>query len=345
MNKYLFFVTQNYSFEILRPIQKQILARGDDVAWFLSGKEVNLKTLTADEKSLATIEDVISYNADANFVPGNKIPDFFPGIKVQVFHGLEWKKQGHFDIRGHFDLYCTHGPATTSRFNQLAAKYKYFQVRETGWSKLDTLFSASPYHWPKQTNKPIILFAPTFSPNLTSAPALIDEIKRLSEQYDWQWLVKFHPKMNKQWVKDYQQIENENLTVVDVNSVNGLLQVADILVSDTSSIIGEFSLLNKPCVTLNNSKPGNYLIDIDSKSQLEAAILQGLDKEQQDSDLLNNIKQYALDLHPFNDGMSSARILDATEELVTSGLAHLKPKPLNLFRKLKMRKKLGYWKF
>ncbi len=97
---------QSYSFDILRPIQAEILRRGHQVAWFIAGSEVTEKQLKPDEIRLKTVAEVKAFNPIAVFVPGNIVPDFFPGAKVQVFHGLEYKKQGHFDIRGFFDLYC-----------------------------------------------------------------------------------------------------------------------------------------------------------------------------------------------------------------------------------------------
>jgi hypothetical protein len=50
-------------------------------------------------------------------------------------------------------------------------------------------------------------------------------------------------------------------------------------------------------------------------------------------------------MHPYFDGKSSARVLDAVEETIQSPPLGLKAKPRNLFRKLKMRKTLGYWNF
>lgn len=139
---YLFYIAHNYSFEILRPLQQVILAQGDEVKWLAVGKEVTLSYFQDNESVLASIDEARSYNPAASFAPGNEIPNFIPGLKVQVFHGLEWKKKGHFVIRDFFDLYCTHGPATTSRFNLLAKQHGFLM-----WLKLagQNLITYSPH--------------------------------------------------------------------------------------------------------------------------------------------------------------------------------------------------------
>lgn len=339
---YLFFIAQNYSFEILRPLQQYIIAQGGQVLWFVFGNEVSTSLFCDDEEFTKDPQRAVSFHPLATYVPGNIVPTFIPGLKVQVFHGLEWKKKGHFVIRGCFDLYCTHGPATTNKFNQLADKHGYFDVIETGWPKLDGLFTSPKYHWGEQQDKPTILFAPTFSPALTAAPALFDEISRLSREKNWQWLVKFHPKMDPLWIEKYRELSSDNLKVVDDCDVSHVLQTADIMVSDTSSIIGEFALLGKPAVTLNNSQPGDYLIDIQEADTLEAAIEQALIPSKE---LAEHIKDYASDLHPYYDGLSAERIYQATKCLLDNGKQAKKSMPANVFRNLKMRKKMKYWKF
>jgi len=339
---YLLFIAQDYSFEILRPLQQAILARGGNVLWFVYGKDVTISHFKQDECFTQEASAAVAFSPVATYVPGNVVPNFIPGLKVQVFHGLEWKKKGHFVMRGCFDLYCTHGRATTERFEQLAQQHGHFGVAETGWPKLDPLFSAKPYQWSKQNDRPIVLFAPTFSPALTAAPALFEQISALVKSRDWQWLVKFHPKMDPQWVAQYQQIMADNYHVVEGMEVAHLLQCADLLVSDTSSIIGEFALLSKPVVTLNNAQPGDYLIDIDDPDQLESSIELALTPSE---DLQQHVKEYAQDLHPYADGLSAQRILEATDKMLNNKRQGLKTKPLNVFRNLKMRKKLSYWKF
>lgn len=339
--QYLFYISQNYSFEILRPLQREILSQGSQVAWFVAGSDVNLSNFAADEVVLNSVADVISFNPVASFVPGNIIPRFIPGIKVQVFHGLEWKKKGHFVIRDCFDLYCTHGAATTTRFNELANQHQFFDVKETGWPKLDNLFNT-----PKEqyfSNKlPTILFAPTFSPALTSAPFLYEEIAALVNDKKYNWLIKFHPKMDTKWLELYAQLSSENLKIITSSNINSLLQSADIMVSDTSSVIGEFALLGKPVIAFNNSQPGDYLINITDAKELSQALTVALSPSET---LILAINRYAKALHPYSDGKSSLRILAAVEDIRQNGKQAIKALPRNIIRNLKQRKILNYWQF
>jgi CDP-glycerol glycerophosphotransferase (TagB/SpsB family) len=339
INSYLFYIAHNYSFEILRPLQDEIIKRGDQVRWFTTGNEVNLENFSEKEHRLQSIEEVIAYQAKACFVPGNTIPNFIPGLKVQVFHGLEWKKKGHFVIRNCFDLYCTHGEATTSRFNALAEEHGYFDVVETGWPKLDRLFSTPAYN-KCPSGKKVILYAPTFSPSLTSAPALFDHIKQLAAKGEYHWIVKFHPKMDATWIKKYQELTAENLEVIDSSDISALLQCADIMISDTSSVIGEFALLGKPVVTLNNNLPGDYLINITQADQLPQSIEQAFTPNKK---LTKAINEYARQLHPYHDGQASSRILAAVDNIMLNGKKATKKMPPNIFRNLKLRLALSYW--
>lgn len=351
MRHYLFFVNHLYSYSILRPLQKAIRARGDEVAWFIQGADD--KYLKADEKQLYTVAEVKEYNPVAVFVPGNWVPDFFPGIKVEVFHGLandETGKKGHYRIRGLFDLYCTHAPAITSKFQSLADKYGTFRVAETGWPKLDPLFrpelrDPSPFDGlrnKQNINKPIVFYASTFSPSLTSAPYLFETIKNISRSSKWHWLVTLHPKMPEHIVDQYRSLQDEDFTYVDSSyDVLPLLQAADVMLCDTSSIALEFMLLNKPLVTYKNKAPGRHLLNVEDVDEVESAIDHALSKP---DELLEAAKAYVSKLHDYNDGRSSERVLQAVDDFVEKGYSGLKRKPLNLWRKIQMRKKMHYFK-
>ncbi|MBM23191.1 MAG: CDP-glycerol--glycerophosphate glycerophosphotransferase [Gammaproteobacteria bacterium] len=337
---YLFYIEHDYSYEILRPLQKEIQKQGDRVYWFLAGKQIN-NHLSMAEHELKTVKEVIEYDPQACFVPGNTIPNFIPGLKVQVFHSLEWKKKTTFRIRDCFDLYCTHGPSTTNTFNILKQKHQHFDVIETGWPKTDALFEAMPVNFP-EARGPIILYAPTFSPKLTSAAELYDSIKKLSKQKSWFWIIKFHPKMNPKLVDQYRKIEGKNLKIIEKDSIAPLLKSAELMVSDTSSVIGEFALLKKPTITLNNALPDDYIINISNHTELESTINAVLADK---TAIFKEVAEYAKQLHPYYDGQSSQRVLQAVTKMSEKNLDYLKPKPRNIFRHIKMRMKLNYWKF
>ena len=344
MNHYLFYIGQNYSFEILRPLQQEIRRRNGKVVWYMEGSEVDSSKFHADERVLSSVQEIIDFAPIAVFVPRNTVPRFIPGLKVQIFHGFEWKKKGHYRIRDCFDLYCTQGPLFTEEFNKIREinNNKHYEIKETGWPKIDTLFNAPAYQWSTKKQVPTLLYAPTFSPAFTSAPDLFDEIKRLAKETKWQWLIKFHPKMPLEWIEKFSELTSNNIHIVDVESLASVLQAADVIISDTSSIITEFALLNRPIVTYKNSVPEPHLIDIQQTQQLEKAIEEALAPS---NELMLKIQQNVARLNPYRDGLSSARVLDATLELNAKGLSHLDRKPTNFIREFKMRMKLSHWRF
>ncbi|NOZ54659.1 MAG: CDP-glycerol--glycerophosphate glycerophosphotransferase [Gammaproteobacteria bacterium] len=346
MDNYLFFVSKAYSIEILRPLQQAILARGGQVVWFLSGVQHTL--LHANEMTLQTVTEVKHFNPKAVFAPGNWVPDFFPGVKVEIYHGFGIEKKGHFKIRGFFDLYCTHGPIGTRIVKNLSQQYGFFHVTETGWPKMDPLFNTHQHS--RQHNqqaqlvltspKPLIFYAPTFSVSLTSAPALKHEIQRLSTQGDWHWIVKFHPKMDQSSIDEYKAMQNDNLTIADSEAILPLLQAADVLVSDTSSVVAEFLMLGKPVVAYNPRKPGPYLLTITESAELASAVAKALTRP---TALMAKANHFIQEMHPYNDGKSSERVLDATDDFIKNHAHNLKSKPLNIWRKLKARQQLNYY--
>lgn len=342
--RYLFYISQNYSYAILRPLQEVILARGDQAAWFLEGEEVNASYLQSNEQQLNSIWQVKEYYPDVVFVPGNVIPDFIAGIKVGVFHGFNSGKRNrrgfedHFNIRGCFDLYCTQGPNTTLPFIELAKVHQHFSVKQTGWPALDPLFDFSKV---TKKNKPTILMCSTFSRALTCAPHLLETVKKLSSTGKWQWLIQFHPKMPIDIIEQYKSLESEHLSFVETDNVIPLLQQADVMVCDTSSVLMMFLMLNKPVVTFNNIAPQDYMVNINDKDKLEESIEYALSYP---AELKEKVEHFIKDTHPYVDGESSIRVLDAADELLEGENLPSKAKPLNLLRRFKMRKKLRYWR-
>lgn len=345
MKRYLLFVSLTYSYSILRPIQAEIRRRGDEVAWYIEDScPVYLKE---GEIHLKTIKEVIEYNPIAVYAPGNYIYDFFPGIKVEVFHGFDINKRpgkgDHYSLKGWFDLYCTQGEKDTAEFTRLSEKFGYFKVAQTGWAKLDSLFDENGQLIKVQNKRPVILYASTFTKWITSAPHIYDEIHRMIQVKEWDWLITLHPKMDAEIVELYKGLSKyDNVFFYDGDNNIELLEKADVMVCDSSSIIVEFLYLEKPVVTYKNTSPGNYLIDVDQPFLLEESIGKALNRPPA---LMQNIRNYVNSLHPYRDGKSAARILDATDNFIANYQGRIKRKPLNLFRKLKLRRKAGYYPF
>ena len=346
MARYLFFVNQPYSYSILRPLQEAIRARGDEVAWFVAG--CSTAPLREDELRLETVREVMAYGAVATFVPGDWVPWFFPGIKVEVFHGLARNKRGHeseaesdhYRIRGWFDLYCTHAEADTERFQELATEKGFFSVAHTGWPKLDPLLkeAASSGRPAESGDRPTVFFASTFSRSVTAAPELYDEIARMADSGRWHFLVTLHPKMDPEWVDRYRALAGPNLTFIESDEdLIPYLPQADVMLCDTSSIMFEFMFLDRPVVTLNTRMPGPWLIDVAEPSGVEHALEKALKRPEA---LLSAMRAYCRELHSYTDGRSSERVLEAVDWFLREERHRLGRKPLNLWRKLRVCLKL-----
>ena len=343
--KYLFFLSQDYSFPVLRPLQDVILQRGDEVKWFMYGDEIHKDYIYPNEIVLNTVTEIINYSPDAVFVPGNVVPSFIPGLKVEIFHGLpssKARKNGqlyHYIIRGMFDLYCTQGPSSTKIFNTLAKKYNFFIAIETGWSKLDPLFLNSNEN--KKDTKKNIFFASTFSPRFSKASELYPYILKMIQAYPYHWYITLHPKMNTDIVTLYQSINFPNVTFVDSTEVISYMSKCDIMLCDTSSIIYEFLTQNKPVVTFQTEKDAPYLINVTHLDQLENTLIHTLENTKNDQ---NTIQKAIKEIHPYTDGKSSQRVLDSVEQILVGNNLAKRKKPLNVIRNLQLRKALNYWK-
>jgi hypothetical protein len=339
-NRYLFYVTLSYSFSILRPIEAQIKKQGGEVAWFIPDGAEAANFLSDGDNRLSNVKAVKRFNSDAVLAPGNYIPDFFPGVKVQVFHGFDSGKKNKFNIRGFFDLYCTQGPNITQAFNDI--NDGTCEIKETGWGKLDALFTRHESTFRYETEQPLILYAPTFSPKLTSTHQLLPEIVKLLDNKPWHWLVKLHPKASAEEIKMFKALECEKLCFVETAELIPLLQAADVLLSDTSSVLAEFALQQKPVVAMNNRRSEPWMLNFTRAEQLEEQLNEALSCS---AEQLEKINRHCNTIHPLRDGLSSMRTLKAINEMIEQGTSHLKAKPLNFIRRLKIRKKLNYYKW
>ena len=100
-------------------------------------------------------------------------------------------------------------------------------------------------------------------------------------------------------------------------------------------------MLDKPVVTFNGQVPSDHVIGVTDCSALGAALEKAI---QRPDDLMQAARRFTDRMHPYRDGRSSERVLDATETFIRDIAPTLKRKPLNLLRKFKARRRLGYWR-
>lgn len=346
-NRYVFFVSAAYCYGIYRPIQELIWQRGEEVAWFFVDGVT--PALTEKEHLLENEQTVKAYAPDVVFGAADWVPHYFPGLKVMLFHGMAINKRAdandvHYKIRDWYDLYCTHAEQDTKIFEKLAKQHQNFYVRKTGWPKLDSLIKQKSTSNNASSAVKTLFFASTFSPDITCAPFIADELKRISLEEGWHIIATLHPLMDSNTVNKFRSLAADNFTFLppEADLYPAMLK-ADVMLCDTSSIMYEFMFLNKPVVTMNTRNPGPFLTNVTRVEDVFSAI-QTVQTNAQQQLLAAQIE--CKKLNEFNDGNSSARVLDAIEEILSSKLLpSLKPKPLNLIRKLKLRKRLNYWKF
>lgn len=340
--QYLFFVTKPYSFPILEPIDRFIKSNNSgDTAWFTASTASNI---IPNGKLLKTTEEVVAYNPNIIFVPGNIVPQNWPGIKVQVFHGIDDEVKGYYHINGQFDLYCTYGQESTERFSKLAQKHKNFIVKETGWPKLDHLYAS--INSKLNTNeklikqigfnikKPILLYAPTFPPKYTSAKELFPQIANLKN--DYQWLVKFHTLMDKKIIEQYRSLVGDSLKIIDDYNILPYFSISNMLITDTSSVAYEFLPLDRPIITYEAIARLDKGINIVNAKDLHGAIVRSLNNT---TEFSVNRQFYLNEIHPYSDGKSSQRVINAIHDSISHDIfSQLKPKPNNWLRNHKINK-------
>ena len=342
------FCENRYAIDILQPIESEARSQGGhEILWYIHTPKIHSFQLDAQANWTDSIQAVYDFAPEAIFVPGNIVPYYLPGVKIQVFHGYAAEKKDHWVIRRYFDTYFTQGPYFTSHFEALARKYGDFEVRETGWTKQDWVRQhLHDYDDEKKSlldkygKKRILLYAPTFSPKLTSLPYMQEPLAQLLEkEKDILLIIKAHPLSAKEWTDSYRQWatgRNDSIYIEAGENVTRWQMMADVMLSDTSSVIYEFLLLDRPVISFRAISKDLYWENIQEAGQLEEAYHKALN----DSDSLARRRWVMENYDPHNDGQCCRRMLAQAKDYIDR---HGVPasRRLNLWRKYTSIKTFG----
>jgi CDP-glycerol glycerophosphotransferase (TagB/SpsB family) len=342
--KCLFSLARAYSVPVIGPIVGQLDGMGPPADYrFLVDGEARAHVPEGWDRAriIGTLEEARAFNPDFVLTAETTVDFRIPGIKVQLFHGVGVEKEAHFRIRHFFDLYLTSGPLVTRRFEALARKHGYFQVMETGWPKFDHILGYrspgpdSPHR--RSGIRTVVLYAPTFSRRLQSAGALAELLPSLARD-DEHWLLKFHELMPPDVVDRVRDLGRRNFEVVGSGDITPHLHAADVMISDTSSVVYEFLALGKPVITYRARRNVEKALNIETPEELRPALdllieNPGHGREAREAMLRQ--------VNPYLEGNVAANVMEALERVRVQGLDRSRGKPTNLFRKARLLVRAG----
>lgn len=349
----LLFCENRYAIDILNPLQEYVTDNNlpHEVMWYIHKPKISTFEYASKVRWTNSIQEAYDFSPEAVFVPGNIVPYYLPGVKIQVFHGYAAEKKDHWIIRRYFDTYFTQGPYFTSHFKALSEEYGDFEVVETGWPKQDWIkrnlhtYDAERQRLLDSTGrKSIILYAPTFSPKLTSLPleGMKERLGELAEHNDALVVMKFHPLTRKEWADEYRAWAESKDNVIFVNQGENITKyqlMSDVLISDTSSTVYEFLLLSRPVITVRTIAKDIYWEDTATPDGLEEAYRRAMN----DPEAIAR-RQWIVDNYdPYLDGHVCERMLNAAADYIRRHGVPSKRR-LNLWRKYTSVKTFGFVK-
>lgn len=349
----LLFCENRYAIDILNPLQEYVTDNNlpHEVMWYIHKPKISTFEYASKVRWTNSIQEAYDFSPEAVFVPGNIVPYYLPGVKIQVFHGYAAEKKDHWIIRRYFDTYFTQGPYFTSHFKALSEEYGDFEVVETGWPKQDWIkrnlhtYDAERQRLLDSTGrKRIILYAPTFSPKLTSLPleGMKERLGELAEHNDALVVMKFHSLTRKEWADEYRAWAESKDNVIFVNQGENITKyqlMSDVLISDTSSTVYEFLLLSRPVITVRTIAKDIYWENTATPDGLEEAYRRAMN----DPEAIAR-RQWIVDNYdPYLDGHVCERMLNAAADYIRRHGVPSKRR-LNLWRKYTSVKTFGFVK-
>lgn len=332
--KILFYCAKPYSLAVTA-VLRQLCRSFDDSHYRVFGPPAIGRKITEDP-FISDLGEAAAFKPHYVLCPGNYVHDAIGGIRVQLFHGLCIEKPGHYRIRGFFQVYCTPGPEATGQFEKLARRHHSFLVRETGWPKLDLLCGPHAAGTPRPSTLPrdrkIILYAPTFSRRLTSVPRLLPLLPTLARDDEF-FVIKPHDLHDPAEVTALAALSSRHCMLVRDPDITPWLHAADILLSDTSSVVYEFALRSSRIVLVDPLRK-----DLPWTSCRPEGVRRALDAvHAADPAFSPQATAWMQKLHPYRDGQSSERVLALLRSPEFHAQAAALPRKKNLFRRLKLR--------
>ena len=304
MIKVSFYIEYPYYFPHFLPISEYLKNKNIEVIYILSDEQnTNLMIEIAKENKLnykIGRDELFHINSNYVFFANyfndtNKIK----AITLFMDHGVGTKYCNYEKALEQFDIVLVEGEY---RYNDLLKNHqsKANNIKKVGFSKLDGVINFTQEEKEKyinkyslDINKKTILYAPTFFPS---------SIEKMSDIFpedfkDYNIIVKphylsFHRSRYKNQIKKFDKWNKyQNCVVVTPSeySLVPFLSICDVMISDESSAIFEFTALNKP-VILNKFLKLRWSYYLNPKKLLKR-MDQGIDMYRSIGDNANNYNE------------------------------------------------------
>lgn len=257
------------------------------------------------------------------------------GTKViQVWHASgAIKKFGH-DYKRKYEIknydYMIAGSSTAIEYMSSAFNMRKDQVVPLGYCTTDLLFNKNKVEkykkemyikYPYLEGKKVVLYAPTFrGEGIYDKDFIKIDLKKIATEIGEEYVVisKLHPIIEDRKVETSERVYN-----LSYESIYKLFSITDILVSDFSAIIYDFSILEKPILL--------YVPDLDEYSKNRGMYVdykkfapgKVVYNENQLVDAINNkefyidkVKKLKEEFFDYKDGKSSERVAKFIIDLI-----------------------------
>ena len=216
------------------------------------------------EERMMSVAEIRQREFDVFFAANtNPILPQRAGIKIQIFHGISFRNRAVRLQNMGKDFYFMTGPYMNQRFIE-AGLFEEDDRRAVpiGFMKTDRLLNGGLNRSELLTrhgfdgSRPLLLYAPT-GEKYNSLEIMGEEVvERLigTGKYDLVIKPHDHPKKDIDWFGRLERFEGDHCRVAREFDIVPLLHLADLLISDASSVSNEYSLLDRPMVFLDAPK-------------------------------------------------------------------------------------------
>ena len=150
------------------------------------------------------------------------------------------------------------------------------------------------------------------------------------------WMIKFHELMEKRVIRIFKNYLTKNCIIINDTDITPYLHAADLMISDTSSVLYEFMILDKPVITFKTISRFDKGINIDDPKELRSTIDHVLDNPDEHR---HNRTLHLNEVNPYRDGKTAERVTAYLEEVLKKQLKPARKRHINFIRKMKILKK------